>query len=126
LRKRWRAKPGTPWARLLRPRRHARRRLSQRLSAGRVPSAEGAIEYSAPQIADRHEPSRLRIREVVRGRTEQLEALAVEMHARGVSTRDIEALLADSEGRSLLSRTALSEITEQRWAVYEAFASRDL
>lgn len=93
---------------------------------GRVHSAEGAIEYSAPQVADRQEPFRSRIREVVRGRTDQLEALAVEMYARGLSTRDIEALFADSEGRSLLSRTAVSEITERLWAEYEAFASRDL
>jgi putative transposase len=47
--------------------------------AGRVKSAEGAIDYSAPQIADRSEPFRSRLREVVRGRTEELEALAVEM-----------------------------------------------
>jgi transposase-like protein len=93
---------------------------------GRVPSAEGAIEYSAPQIADREEPFRSRIREVVRGRTEELEALAVEMYARGLSTRDIEAVFADANGRSLLSRTAVSEITERLWAEYEAFASRDL
>ncbi len=93
---------------------------------GRVPSAEGAIEYSAPQIADREEPFRSRIREVVRGRTEQLEALAVEMYARGLSTRDIEAVFAGADGRSLLSRTAVSEITERLWAEYEAFAGRDL
>lgn len=92
----------------------------------RVNSAEGAIEYSAPQIADRGEPFRSRIRELVRGRTEALEALAVEMYARGLSTRDIEALFADGAGRSLLSRTAVSEITERLWAEYEAFASRDL
>jgi len=30
------------------------------------------------------------------------------------------------EGRSLLSRTAVSEVTERLWAQYEAFASRDL
>src|SRR5262245_61254526 len=48
---------------------------------GRVKSAEGAIEYSTPQIADRSEPFRSRIREVVRGRTEELEGLAVEMYA---------------------------------------------
>jgi putative transposase len=93
---------------------------------GRVTSAEGAIAYSAPQIADRSEPFRSRIREVVRGRTEELEALAVEMYARGLSTRDIEAVFADTEGRSLLSRTAVSEITERLWAEYEAFATRDL
>jgi len=93
---------------------------------GRVPSAEGAIECSAPQITDREEPFRSRIREVVRGRTEQLESLAVEMYARGLSTRDIEAVFAGADGRSLLSRTAVSEVTERLWAEYEAFASRDL
>jgi len=93
---------------------------------GRVRSAEGVIEYSAPQLADRGEPFRSRIREAVRGRTEELEALAVEMYARGLSTRDIEAVFADGEGRSLLSRTAVSEITERLWAEYEGFATRDL
>jgi transposase-like protein len=48
------------------------------------------------------------------------------MYARGLSTRDIEAVFADANGRSLLSRTAVSEITERLWAEYEAFASRDL
>jgi putative transposase len=93
---------------------------------GRVKSAEGAIEYSAPQIADRSAPFRSRIREAVRGRTEELEALAVEMYARGLSTRDIEAVFADTDGRSLLSRSAVSEITERLWSEYEAFAGRDL
>ena len=93
---------------------------------GRVKSAEGAIEYSAPQIADRSEPFRSRLREIVGGRTEALEALAVEMYARGLSTCDIEALFTDEAGKPLLSRTAVSEITERLWAEYEAFASRDL
>ena len=52
--------------------------------------------------------------------------MAVEMYARGLSTRDIEAVFADADGRSLLSRTAVSEITERLWAEYEAFAGRDL
>jgi len=50
----------------------------------------------------------------------------VEMYARGLSTRDIEAVFAGADGRSLLSRTAVSEVTERLWAEYEAFASRDL
>jgi transposase-like protein len=94
--------------------------------SGRLKSAEGSIAFSAPQIADRAEPFRSKIREVIRGRTEELESLAVEMYARGLSTRDIEALFADGDGRSLLSRTAVSDITERLWAEYEAFASRDL
>jgi putative transposase len=93
---------------------------------GRLKSAEGPIEYSAPQIADREEPFRSRIRALLGKRTAELETLAVEMYARGLSTRDIEALLSDESGQSLLSRTAVSEITERLWAEYEAFASRDL
>ena len=69
---------------------------------------------------------RSRLRQILRGRTEELASLAIEMYARGLSTRDIEALFADDEGRSLLSRTAVSEITERLWAEYEAFAGRDL
>lgn len=63
------------------------------------------IEYSA-QIADRTKLFRSRIREIVGGRTETLEALAVEMYWRGLSIRDIELLFAD-EAKALLSRTAL-------------------
>src|SRR5438270_234222 len=93
---------------------------------GRLKSAEGAIEYSAPQIADRVTPFRSAIRELVRGRTAELEALADGMYARGLSTRDIEALFADADGHSLLSRTAVSEITERLWTEYEGFAGREL
>jgi transposase-like protein len=93
---------------------------------GRLKTAEGAIEYGMPQIADRAEPFRSRIRELVRGRTEELESLAVEMFARGLSVRDIEAAFTDDQGRLLLSKTAVSELSERLWQDYEAFASRDL
>ena len=41
-----------------------------------------------PQLADTAEPFRSKIRQVIRGRTEELERLAVEMYARGLSVRD--------------------------------------
>jgi transposase-like protein len=93
---------------------------------GRLRSAEGAIEYSAPQVSDREEPFRSKIRRKLKGRTEALEALAVEMYARGLSTRDIEEAFRDDNGQALLSRTAVSEVTEKLWAEYEAFCARDL
>ena len=43
-----------------------------------------------------------------------------------MSTRDIEAVFADETGKSLLSRSAVSAVTERLWAEYEAFAGRDL
>lgn len=93
---------------------------------GRVKSAEGAIEFAVPQISDTADPFRSKIREVIRGRTEELERLAVEMYARGLSVRDIEAAFTDASGRCVLTKSAASELTERLWADYQAFASRDL
>ncbi len=58
--------------------------------------------------------------------TGALEDLAVELYARGLSTRDIEDAFTDEAGRRLLSRAVVSEITERLWAEYEAFTTRDL
>ena len=93
---------------------------------GKVKSAEGEIEFAVPQVADTAEPFRSQIREVIRGRTEELERLTVEMYARGLSVRDIEAAFTDESGRCVLTKSAASELTERLWADYQAFAARDL
>lgn len=77
-------------------------------------------------MADRTEPFVSRVRAGLAGRTAELERLAVEMFARGLSVRDIEAAFRDATGASVLSRTAVSQVTERLWQEYEAFASRDL
>ena len=94
--------------------------------SARLKTAEGAVEYSVPQVMGLREPFQSKIRPELGKRTEALEDLAVEMYARGLSTRDIEAALCDEKGRSLLSRTAVSQVTERLWDEYEAFATRDL
>jgi putative transposase len=94
--------------------------------SGRLKTAEGVIEYSAPQIAGRDEPFRSEIREHLKGRTQALEDLAVELLARGLSVRDIEDAFKDESGRLLLSRTAVSELGERLWSDYQEFVSRDL
>ncbi|MGH8733886.1 MAG: IS256 family transposase, partial [Burkholderiales bacterium] len=86
----------------------------------------GPIGYAAPQVADRAEPFRSALREGLQGRTEALEDLAVELFARGLSTRDIADVFADGDGRPLLSRAAVSQLSARLWAEYQAFASRDL
>lgn len=93
---------------------------------GRLKTAEGAIDYAAPQIAGREVPFRSEIREHLKGRTQALEDLAVELLARGLSVRDIEDAFKDESGRLLLSRTAVSELGERLWADYQEFVSRDL
>ena len=93
---------------------------------GKVKTAEGAVDYSAPQVRDTPEPFISNVRAALSGRTRELERLAVELYARGLSTRDIEAAFTDETGRRLLSRAAVSEITEKLWAEYEDFCKRDL
>ena len=84
------------------------------------------MEYSAPQVRDTPEPFVSSVRAALSGRTRELERLAVELYARGLSTRDIEDAFTDETGRRLLSRAAVSEITERLWAEYEDFCKRDL
>ena len=93
---------------------------------GRLKTAEGMIPFSAPQIADSKEPFRSEIRQHLKGRTEALEDLAVELLARGLSVRDIEDAFKDETGRLLLSKTAVSEIGARLWADYQEFCRRDL
>lgn len=93
---------------------------------GRLKTSEGEIRYASPQVRDADAAELTALRRAVSGRSEVLEQLAVEMFARGLSTRDIEAAFAGEDGRSLLSRSAVSEVTEVLWEEYEAFSTRDL
>ena len=93
---------------------------------GRIRTAEGEIVVKVPQVRDAAETYRSQLMTFLRGNSDVLERLAVEMYARGLSTRDIEDALEEATGDRLLSRTAVSQITEVLWAEYEAFAERDL
>src|SRR5512144_3011556 len=84
------------------------------------------MDYSAPQVAGRPEPYRSAIREHLKGQTQALEDLAIELLARGLSVRDIEDAFRDESGRLLVSCSAVAEIGAHRWADYQEFASRDL
>ncbi len=59
-------------------------------------------------------------------RSEELGRLAIEMYARGLSMRDIEKAFTEETGRCALSKSAASEVAEQLWQDYLAFAARDL
>jgi transposase-like protein len=93
---------------------------------GRLASAEGEIGFASPQVRGIDAGSLKALRERLAGRTEGLEELAVEMFARGCSTRDIEAMFQAEDGTALLSKSAAAELTERLWEEYEAFATRDL
>src|SRR4051812_49389554 len=80
-------------------------------------TAEGMVEFAAPQVRDAPEPFVSALRQNLAGRTGALEDLAVELYARGLSTRDIEDAFTDDTGRRLLSRAAVSGCSAgRRWA----------
>lgn len=93
---------------------------------GRLRTAEGFIDVAVPQVRGAAEPFRSSLMGFLDGNSEVLEALVNEMYARGLSTRDVEDAFRDSTGELLISKSAVSEITDRLWEDYQAFITRDL
>lgn len=89
-------------------------------------TAEGRLSVERPQVRDSSVPFESAAWNNIKKKTEHLEKMAVEMYVRGCSTRDIEDLLRDEQGRILLSRSTVSELNEVLWKQYEEFCRRDL
>jgi putative transposase len=89
--------------------------------------AEGEVSVRMPQVRGGGAPYRSKLMEFLSGNSEALERLVVEMYARGLSTRDVEECFRDaSTGELMISRSAVSEITDRLWEDYRAFCERDL
>jgi putative transposase len=89
-------------------------------------TAEDRLLVRKPQVADSAETFSSQLWSHIKGRTEQLERIAVEMYARGCSTRDIEELLKYQDGHILLSKSAISQLNQRLWEGYETFCQMDL
>ena len=89
---------------------------------GRMRTAEGEIELQMPQVREWAEggPYQSRLMTFLRGHSDVLQRLAVEMYTRGLSVRDIEDALRDATGDRLLSRSAVSELTDVLGEDYQA------
>src|SRR6266576_985178 len=93
---------------------------------GRLRTAEGFVDVAVPQVRGAGQPFRSSLMSFLDGNSEVLESLVNEMYARGLSTRDVEDAFRDSTGELLISKSAVSEITDRLWADYQAFLARDL
>jgi transposase-like protein len=71
-------------------------------------------------VRDTEGPYRSRLMEFLDGNSEVLERLVLEMYARGLSTRDVEDCFRDATGELLISKSVVSEITDQLWEDYRA------
>jgi putative transposase len=112
--------------------RYARREADQQglrngYEPGRIRSAEGEIVLQVPQVRGTQEPYRSKLMDFLRGNSDVLEYLVVQMYTRGLSTRDVEEAFRDPyTGELLLGRSAVSELTDSLWEDYQAFCQRDL
>jgi putative transposase len=94
---------------------------------GRMRSAEGEVTFAVPQVRGAAETYRSTLLAFLRGNSDVLEYLVAQMYSRGLSTRDVEDAFRDPyTGEMLLSRSAVSEITDSLWEDYQHFCERDL
>lgn len=90
-------------------------------------TAEGGLRLELPQVRAAEATYRSGLIDFLAGNSAALERLVVEMYARGLSTRDVEDCFRDeASGELLISRSAVSHITDQLWEDYQAFCARDL
>src|SRR5262245_21308097 len=93
---------------------------------GTLKTAEGVLRVQVPQIRGREEPYRSQLWSQVAKTSEVLKRLSIEMYAGGLSQRDIEYGLEKALGHFVLSKSAVSELTDTLTQEYEAFRTRDL
>jgi putative transposase len=93
---------------------------------GRLRTAEGLVDVAVPQVRGAGEPFRSSLMSFLDGNSEVLESLVNEMYARGLSTRDVEDAFRDATGELLISKSAVSGITDRLWEDYQVFITRDL
>jgi putative transposase len=93
---------------------------------GTLKTAEGVLRVEVPQIRGREEPYRSQLWRQVGKTSDVLKRLIVEMYTGGLSQRDIEFGLEKALGQFVLSKSAVSELTDSLAQEYEAFRTRDL
>jgi putative transposase len=92
----------------------------------RIKSREGVLNIKRPRIRDNEESFESRILSKLDIMEDRLNGMAMEMYVRGLSTRDIEETLTDTNGKPIISRSGVSVINGKLHEEYENFKKRDL
>jgi transposase-like protein len=93
---------------------------------GTVKTAEGVFRLQLPQVRGLREPYRSKLWAALGRTSEVLTRRIVEMYAGGMAQRDIESALEKALGQCVISKSAVSDITDRLSHEYEAFRTRDL
>jgi transposase-like protein len=89
-------------------------------------TAEGVLGVKVPQVRGRDEPYRSQVWANLAKTSDHRKTLIVEMFVGGMSQRDIAAALEKALGQFVLSKSAISTMTDTLSQEYEAFRTRDL
>lgn len=92
----------------------------------RLKTAEGSLLVRLPQVRGTEEPFRSRLAEGLSRGSARLRGLAAQMYLRGLSTRDVEGALQEVTGERVLTRSAVSRMTDSLNASFDAFRRQDL
>lgn len=90
-----------------------------------VKSEAGALHLRPPKVRNTPTPIHVALPEDLRTRTPELTALATQAYVRGLSVRDVAGLYTEAFGGSF-SRSAVSRVTAQLQADFDAWRTRDL
>ena len=90
----------------------------------RIKTRVGRVLIQEPRVRGTKEPYQSKLVGWLKTKQAALMRLVIEGFVRGLSTRDFEAVLADGDGRPLLSRQSISTLTDELAAEYEAFCRR--
>lgn len=91
-----------------------------------IKTSQGKIQVDTPQLRNTEEPYRSNFIKQLGNISPDLENMVREMWVRGLSTRDIEETLRGVDGKLLISRSGVSEITKSLSIEYDNFNNRDL
>ncbi|MBD3225690.1 MAG: IS256 family transposase [Caldithrix sp.] len=92
----------------------------------KVRSGEGSFNINVPRLREDTDSFESQILKRLKELENNLQHLATELYVRGLSTRDIESIFVDETGKTYLSRTSVSHLTERLNDEYEQFRKRDL
>ena len=93
---------------------------------GTLKTAEGVLRVKVPQVRGGDSPYHSQVWADLAKTSDRLKTLIVEMFVGGMSQRDIEATLEKALGQFVLSKSAISTMTDTLYQEYEAFRTRDL
>ncbi len=91
-----------------------------------IRTKSGRLKIKKPRLRKQDPDYKSKLLERVESTEESLKKLALEGYVRGLSTRDVEGTFLDQDGKPLLSKSGVSNLTWKLNEEYHSFMRQDL